>query len=519
MEELIYGTEPSISVIAFLLSRQHVILHPAGVPKDISRWYTASFWGTIACIILYTAFGLIFVHLHAHELASQMSLLGHYSMTMLIKPDDVHLMSPSHLLGSALFFGLTLGVLNALACMAITLPPWTKGIFTRSDIASSACVVFISIYFSFSRELPLVSIICGLLCPVVFILAWLYVVRKPFKRQVCLKRWAVLSCILVVPLAGLVISRSSFLSIRDSMLSMVGTRGISDFYYEHTLLAADVIKPVSSKDQNVIAFQADMGNIGETPHGTLWIRTHDPCAVRGATIVAGRGDLKCRSVTIPNDGLPANYHDRIIEKYGKGIDPNSYMRRGIGFFFRYGPLVIIAALILSWWALGIEQIFARNRIIALLLLLGYLLMFAPMFYGSYLAAYLKSHPENLYNYAAARAEQERYIAVVTYPGALTDEELLQLMNDPSERIRINAVIEAGERRSPAFIPTILTRLHDPRMNVRTKACWALGVIGSDETLGQIEKAARDDPSWYVREYAYEALGRMKPETSVVSLNK
>ena len=512
-----HGTEPSRSLKAGLLSWRHIPLHPAGVPRDINRWYAASFWGTLACILLYTVFGLIFVRLHAHQIAAQMSLLGRYGMTPLIRPDDVHLMSLGHQLDSALFFGLTLGVLNALVCMVITLPPWISGRYTRQDLAAAAGAAFVCIYFSFSRELPLVSVFCGFLCPATFVLPWLHVVKMPHLGKVSLNRWALFTGILIVPLAGLVISGSSFLSIRDSMLSMAGTRAISDFYYEHTLLAADVIKPVSARVQNVIALQDDMKNIGETPHGTLWISTPDPCAVSGATIVAGSGDLKCRAVIIPDDGLAANDHDRIFEKYGKYMDPNSLMRRGIGFFFRNGPLLIIAALILTWLALVIERIFARNRIFASLLILAYLLVFTPLFHGSYLTAYLKSHPEKISAYASSPVEQERYIAVATYPGAMTEEELLRLMNDPSERVRINAVIEAGERRSPAFLPAVIERLNDRRMNVRTKACWALGVIGSERTLGLLETAAKGDPFWYVREYAYEAVGRMKPESKVVSL--
>jgi HEAT repeat protein len=79
------------------------------------------------------------------------------------------------------------------------------------------------------------------------------------------------------------------------------------------------------------------------------------------------------------------------------------------------------------------------------------------------------------------------------------------------------VIEAGERRDPSFLPDIEARLKDPQMNVRTKACRALGRMGSDRAISLLDKTVRNDPSWYVRDYAYAALGRIRPEARVVRI--
>jgi len=111
----------------------------------------------------------------------------------------------------------------------------------------------------------------------------------------------------------------------------------------------------------------------------------------------------------------------------------------------------------------------------------------------------------------------RYAAVATYPGALPKETLVRLMQDPSSRVRVNALIEAGDRKDKTLEPAIEARLRDPKMNVRTKACWALGKIQSEEVLNLLDRTAREDPSWYVRNYAYASIGRIRPETKVISL--
>jgi hypothetical protein len=519
MEELIHGSEPSISRKRNLFPVILVSLRQTGASGYVGRWYTASFWGGVACILFYTAFGLIFVRMHARQIAAEMGLLARFGMTPLISPDDVHLKLFKHQLGSALFFGLTLGVLNAFICMVLTLPAWISGRSTRNDLFVFTAAVLMCTYFCFSHELPLASICFGLLGPIVFTLPWLLIVRKTGRPIASLKAWAVFFGIIVVPLLILIVTGTSFLSIRDSMLSMPISRTLSDFYYEHTLLAADVIKPVSARSQNVIAISDDSRSVGYMPHGTLWIQLKAPCSVAGATFVASRGVLNCRAVRLPDDGLSANHENRIIEKYAKAIDPNKDMRGAIGLFLFSGPLIAIIVLLLSWLAFGLEHIYIRSRIAALVVVIAYLSIFAPLFHGAYLTAQLKAHPEKIFNYASSPSERMRYIALSVYPGALAPESLVRLMNDPSARVRLNAAIEAGERRDPSLLPDIETRLKDGEMNVRTKACLALGRMGSDRAISLLDKTIKADPSWYVRDYAYAALGRIRPEARLVRISQ
>ena len=182
-------------------------------------------------------------------------------------------------------------------------------------------------------------------------------------------------------------------------------------------------------------------------------------------------------------------------------------------------MILITALILSWFALALEMVFTRSRLIVFIIVIAYLSVFMPLFHGAYLLAQLKSHPEKISDYAASPVESMRYTVVVTYPGALSKQDLVSLMQDPSARVRVNAVIEAGDRMDMALLSAIEARLKDPKMNVRTKACRALGKIQSDKALNLLDKAVREDPSWYVRDYAYASIGRIRPETKVISLIK
>jgi Ca2+/Na+ antiporter len=519
MEELLKGPEPSALRQTGVFPFLSVWLRPAGVHRDINGWYRASFCGSVACIVLYTAFGYVFVRAHALRIAAEMDLLARFGMTALINPDDVHLIALRHQLASALFFGMTLGVLNALVCMALTLPAWVSGRFARQDLFAFAGAVLVCTFFTFSKDMPWVSVCFGLLSPLTFTFVWLYMVRKACHKSINIRRWAIFCGIIIAPLAIIVGTGSSFLSIRDSMLSMRVTEALSDVYYEHTLLSADVIKPISARSQNVIAFSDDIKSLGYTPHGTLWIRSNSPCSVRGATFAVSRQDLHCSSVRLPDDNRGANDNNRIIDKLSKAIDPNKQIRTGIGFFFFSGPLIVITVLILSWFALALERIFTWSRLTTFIIVIAYLLVFMPLFHGAYLLAQLKSHPEKISDYAASPVERMRYAAVAIYPGALPKEDLVRLMQDPSTRVRVNAVVEAGDRMDSTLLPAIEARLKDPKMNVRTKACWALGKIQSDMALNLLEEAVHEDPSWYVRDYAYTSMGRIRPETKVIALIK
>jgi hypothetical protein len=312
---------------------------------------------------------------------------------------------------------------------------------------------------------------------------------------------------------------SSFLNVRDAMIAWPLLTRVSDFYYDHTLLSADVIKTPAMRTQNVVAIEPAEHRIGHSPHGTLWVRAKDPCSVPGARFSAARDRLPCPAVAVPEDSMPLNRGNRVFQGAQESSDPNHLLRSGLGVFFRLGPMVIMTMLLLSWLALGLERLSRRSLLAAAAVAAVYVSLFVPLFTGSYLALQLRRDPVKIAEFAASDTEQKRYIAVAAYPGAMPDETLAAMLRDASTRVRVNALVEAGERRNPTYLPLVEKNMADPQLNVRTKACWSLGRIGTERSLELLRQAARTDPSWYVRDYAYAAAGRIMPETMLVSLEE
>ncbi|HOO36839.1 MAG TPA: HEAT repeat domain-containing protein [Deltaproteobacteria bacterium] len=485
--------------------------------RDVGQWFKASFVATLACIIWYTAFGLIFVRFHAGMLATQMHLMLSYDMVPLVMPDDPYLTGIIHQLSSALFFGCTLGVLCAIIAMITSLVPWIHGRFSRFNMFTYVLLGCLFTYLSFSAELPAVSIVFAFICPLIFFVPWAYIIRRSSAEMIHYKRWIVMAFILASPFFGLVVfNAASFEIIRDSMLEIPVARSLSDFYYDHTYLAAHVIKPIAAYEQKVIAVSDDVRMIGPMPHGTLWIRSADPCSIKGRTLTASRGRLACDSIVIP-DGKPANVRNRIIKELGSSYDYNNKMRSGIGLFFYNGPLAAIPLLFLLWLAYGISGLYDKSRIAALLIILGYLALFVPPFHTAVLQRQLLKHPQRIHAYILAEQEQKRYLALKAFPGEFKESELVKFSHDASARIRLNALYEMGMRKNEVFMDVLSAALDDPQLNVRTRACWALGNIASKDALSLLENVVRQDPSWYVRGYAYRAIGRVRPVSRSVSV--
>ena len=447
-----------------------------------------------------------------------MQLMLFYDMVPLVMPDDEHLVAFIHQLGSSLFFGCTIGVLNALIAMAASLFPWMQRRFSWHDIPVFILLGCTFTFLSFSREMPFVSIIFGFLCPVVFFIPWFYISRRGRNVKISYRRWLIMTLIVVSPFLGLLtFGPTSFETIRDSMLEIPGARSLSNFYYEHTYLAAHIIKPPSAHEQKVIAVSSDITRIGPRPHGTLWVRADDPCAVPGRTIAVSRTPLICESVEL-SDRKPANTSNRIMKDLRNAHDDNGKMRSGIGLFFYKGPLLVIPVLFALWLALSLSRLFEKNRVAAVIVILSYLACFYSPVHMVTLKYQLRVHPELVHEYLLSEHEDKRYLALKTFPEEIRNKELINFSHDTSARVRLNAIFEAGNRKNSEFIKIFEDALEDDQLNVRTRGCLALGNLGNADALALLEKVLQDDPSWYVRGYAYRAIGRIRPVTKSVFFN-
>lgn len=484
--------------------------------RDPTQWFRAAFAGTLSCIVLLTLFGLVLVSRHGQHLSTQMQLLASFGMEALIEPGDPHLTAFRHLLGSALFFGCTLGVLNALGAMVLSVPIWLRGRFSLMDALAVPVLGGLCAYLGFSGELPLLSAAAGFASPAAFFVPWALVIRRSRPRQVCPWRWLALSITAASPFVFmLVLGSSSFSLIRDSMLMTPAFSRVSDFYYDHTLLAAHVIKPVGALEQKVVAMSPDMGSIGPMPHGSLWVRTPNPCGLEGRDLVVSTGRLACKSIVI-GDGRPANASNRILGELSAVFDQNMKMRRGIGIFFYRGPLVVVPILFMLWFALFVSNMSVRSKAVAGVIMLAYLALFYPPWKSIYQRHLLVLEPGIIAQYILSEDEEKRYLALMTYPQEFTPGELIRFAHDESPRIRLRALVEAGNRADVRYLDIIEKALSDPQLNVRTRACWALGRTPSERSADLLEQAFLHDPSWYVRSYAYRALGKERPQAKAVT---
>jgi len=487
--------------------------------SDVRHFFLAACSGMVSCTLLYTLFGFIFVHVHARRIAAEMGLFLAHRLTPVIMPDNIYLVSLVHQLGSGMFFGLTLGLLSAILASVVSLFLWLSSGGNRIpkpfSIVLYAALSTGAIIIGYSRELPAVSILFGILAPAAYFVPWTAIVRNTLPRKVHWARWVVFAVVLLMPLV--LLKGQSYELIRDALVDTPVLRELNTFYYEHTLLAADVIKPVAFRTQNAITLAEDMSVIGRRPHGTLWIIAGDPCGIKGAVLVASRLPTACRSV---RQAWPAVIADKIL-KDPLG-DRNKPMRKGIGTFFR-GPILLIPVLLLAWIALLCADLSARSMPLAVGIIILYLAAFAPAFSHMYLRHQLYAHPEKIHAFASSSSEAQRHLALVYLldekrqsAEGLSQSELFALAKDPHARIRLNALMLTGKGEDKAyFFALVENALADPQLNVRTKACWALGEIGGQDALDLLKQVLSTDRSWYVRDYAYNAIGRIQPITLVV----
>lgn len=449
----------------------------------------------------------------------QMQQLLLYNMVPLVMPDDTYLVSLIHQLGSSLFFGCTIGVLNAMIAMAASVVPWMQRRFAWHDIAVLVLVGCICTFMGFSREMPFVSILFGLVCPIVFFVPWTVICRRVSIAEVSYRRWLIMFLIAVSPFLGLLaFGKASFGTIRDSLLEIPVARSLSNFYYDHTYLAAHVIKPPSAHEQKIIALSRDITRIGPRTHGTLWIRAGDPCAVEGRTVAVSRIPLECPCIVLA-DEEPANTSNRIMKELGTVYDHNEKMRSGIGLFFYRGPLIFVPVLFILWVTLYVSRLSGRHPAAACLVIIGYLGLFSYPVHAVFLQCQLRGDPQLIHEFLLSEHELKRYLALAAFPEQITDRELARFAEDPSARVRLSAVFESGNRNKPEFLTIFRHALQDDQLNVRTRACLALGNLGGKEALSLLEKVLVEDPSWYVRGYAYRAIGRIRPVTKTVVLAK
>lgn len=82
-------------------------------------------------------------------------------------------------------------------------------------------------------------------------------------------------------------------------------------------------------------------------------------------------------------------------------------------------------------------------------------------------------------------------------------------------IQRNAVIALGNFKDASAVPKLSeVLLKDPRPELRGTAAWALGRIGGEEALDNLEKSMKSEQEPKVRNMLQQALNKLQPETKV-----
>jgi len=452
--------------------------------------------------VLYTGFGYVLVARHADQLAAEMALVQASGLPALIAPTDHFLTSFSARLGSAVLFGLTIGALAGLLMCLWAYPFWRRGFGRRRDQLWGVIFAALLAWLTFTAEIAWLSSLWALAG-----LGLSYVIirlgRQPQDHTRPDRRLSAVMLVLVLlPLALLL--TASYVTIRDSLLAKPVLAGLNRFYYEHTLLAADVIKPAASRTQVVMAVAGAPARVVSRVPGCLMILTDSPDRAAQARI---RLDYQ------QQPGSSALDQNAALQSYSAKYDASRRLRLGVGLGLVCLKLVGLGLAV--WFGFALAGIYAGNRATCLVLAIVYYAFFSPLAQLKFYEVELKRVPNALAAFARSDCEAKRYLAASS--PLLECGDLARLAGDQSPRVRLTALVNAGERRELSLLPQVLQALNDPQLNVRTKACWALGRMPDRSAIGALYARLQCDPSWYVRDYAYAALNQIQPISRIVRL--
>jgi hypothetical protein len=488
----------------------------SGTPKpcpplwagDLRKTLPRVFLGVLGCVALDTTFGLVLSRRHAEAIASKAQLFLEHGLPTVIQPDDPNLTDLWFQAGAAVQLGVALGVLTGLlaaaaeAFLGILQRRWGQRILWLRFLLAPIYLPFL-----FSKEAPLLSLLCALLTSLAFRVPWIWDNEQtPSPRKGDPVRAGLFGLLFVLVGAGLV--GFSPHRARDTLIDFSVGRSIVHFYYEHTPLAAHVIQPLRHLTQKVIVQSDKLPHPTVLPHGTLWIATSDPCAAKGASLIlcAEPGECPCCHLSI--SGSAAN-GIRLLEKASQEIDPNRAVRRGVRTAVLWG-LPALALLVATWLGSIAEDLWQRGRKERLPVLGGCLILAGFLLWTHLERTLVRLDPSRLQAYARSGCTHKRYLALTHFPDQVAEEDLERLASDPSLKVRHRAFVEIGRRGNQRFEHILKRGVEDPEPLVRAKAIAAMTRTSPQVALPALERILATDPSWYVRDNAFRASWAIQP---------
>jgi hypothetical protein len=91
------------------------------------------------------------------------------------------------------------------------------------------------------------------------------------------------------------------------------------------------------------------------------------------------------------------------------------------------------------------------------------------------------------------------------PATFTPALVASAKNDADDRVRAFSARVLGKLRDPALLPVFRELLADRNQFVRGNAAWAMGQLPGPETITELQRLQRVDPTPHVQKAAAQAL--------------
>jgi hypothetical protein len=429
-----------------------------------------------------------------------------------------HLMGAAPAFWGGLFFTLSLGAGLSLLSLAAA---WFWRRFSRQHRVLTAVysILWMVLLIGVNRRGPDVAASCYFLFipPLVFAAA-LVILPPPDQRSAGRGRWipaasAVLLAVLWIPQ----MNRDFFGNVRDRLLfsNPIG-RQFNQFYYDHTLHAAEVLKSLDQKTIKTCSLQqVDKAPVARALERALAAQDYLNIGGDGrpdlqVTEAANRFVLAHRATAVMEATLTEllSRTGPVVKEFSYKTDRRMFFRKAVYVSVLIGFPVLLYLLIFDLFHFGLGFFLAEKKALSAAALIcfclgaGLLVLF--IIRGGDAAGKMPAaralQSEKLYDRVAAlKTIEQKGLEIAGFAG------YERLLSSPNVVERYWLVRTLGVSRQERTYPDLLRFLGDSQLNVAAMACYALGRRGDPRAVPVILERIRNSSRWYEQWYGYRAL--------------
>jgi hypothetical protein len=421
---------------------------------------------------------------------------------------------------SGLFFSMTIGALLSLAGILLVEIGYSARL-TRTGFRGLFTLFLIGFLWYINKNgLSWMPTVLFILVPGAVLLSR----PRSYPRWDSVRRntlWTLMIPLLILSAAwGYAYQPSIFVKFRDTVLlnNPIGA-AVNKFYYDHTLSAAEIIKPLHQKSirtfrwehQEESDIKAEIQKIlismdylpipdDPTPDLTVFLKNEDIVLHEGLiTQNVAANDFKrapgqyLESISVKSDqmaslrrvlfvsiliGLPVLVYGIffiLLRRLSGGVFPRQYSG------FAAGALCLAAGLALLWATYRIPPPPAEHERIM---------------------AYLNSDTDWEKTSAALDA------ILMSSTDIFSSSDLRRLLQSPFVAVRYRAAQALGFSKHIDAEKMLIEMIQDPQVNVACMAIFALGKRGNSSAIEPLVTFIRSREDWYRQWYAYRSLRKL-----------